>query len=97
MVATNLNVTIADIYYKTGDAYEQRPLGMRNPRLPQDLTLPPTRISTTCWAFMRRRKRVPDATRPGAYNSVNDLLTMKPDAHQDEPAGHAECQPDCTY
>ena len=99
VVTTNLNVIIADIYYKTGDAYDKSGRWEGSiPAYQKALNLAPSQDFYYLFlgrAFMELAKRVPDAQRAPATYTVNDLMTH---AHrpgvQDEPPGHAQRQPD---
>ncbi len=84
--ATNLNVVIADIHYKTGDAYDKAGRWEGSiPAYQRALNLAPSQDFYYLFlgrAFMELAKRVPDAQRPPVVYVVNDLLTMKADALQ---------------
>lgn len=84
--ATNLNVVIADIHYKTGDAYDKAGRWEGSiPAYQRALNLAPSQDFYYLFlgrAFMELAKRVPDAQRPPVVYVVNDLLTMKSDALQ---------------
>ena len=78
VVTTNLNVIIADIYYKTGDAYDKS--GRWDGSIPayqQALNLAPSQDFYYLFlgrAFMELAKRVADAQRAPVTYTVNDLL-----------------------
>ena len=80
VVTTNLNVIIADIYYKNGDAYDKS--GRWDGSVPayqQALKLAPSQDFYYLFlgrAYMELAKRVADAQRAPATYTVNDLMTM---------------------
>jgi tetratricopeptide (TPR) repeat protein len=83
VVTTNLNVIIADIYYKTGDAYDKSGRWEGSiPAYQRALNLAPSQDFYYLFlgrAFMELAKRVPDAQRAPASYTVSDLMNMKPD------------------
>jgi tetratricopeptide (TPR) repeat protein len=83
VVATNLNVIVADIYYKTGDAYDKSGRWEGSiPAYQKALTLAPSQDFYYLFlgrAFMELAKRVPDAQRPAATYTVSDLMYMRAD------------------
>jgi tetratricopeptide (TPR) repeat protein/O-antigen ligase len=83
VVTTNLNVIIADIYYKTGDAYDQSGQWDRSiPAYQKALNLAPSQDFYYLFlgrAFMELAKRVPDAQRAAATYTVSDLMSMRPE------------------
>jgi tetratricopeptide (TPR) repeat protein/O-antigen ligase len=83
VVTTNLNVIIADIYYKTGDAYDKSGRWEGSiPAYQRALNLAPSQDFYYLFlgrAFMELAKRVPDAQRAAATYTVNDLMNMRPD------------------
>jgi tetratricopeptide (TPR) repeat protein len=83
VVTTNLNVIIADIYYKTGDAYDKSGQWQGSiPAYQKALNLAPSQDFYYLFlgrAFMELAKRVPDAQRPPATYTVSDLMNMKSD------------------
>lgn len=86
VVSTNLNVIIADIYYKTGDAYDKAGRWEGSiPAYQRALSLAPSQDFYYLFlgrAFMELAKRVPDAQRPPATYTVYDLMTMSADKLQ---------------
>ncbi|MDP3046511.1 MAG: tetratricopeptide repeat protein, partial [Chloroflexota bacterium] len=83
VVTTNLNVIIADIYYKTGDAYDKSGRWEGSiPAYQRALNLAPSQDFYYLFlgrAFMELAKRVPDAQRPAATYTVAELMNMRPD------------------
>jgi tetratricopeptide (TPR) repeat protein/O-antigen ligase len=83
VVTTNLNVIIADIYYKTGDAYDKSGRWEGSiPAYQKALNLAPSQDFYYLFlgrAFMELAKRVPDAQRAAATYTVSDLMNMRAD------------------
>ena len=83
VVTTNLNVIIADIYYKNGDAYDKSGRWEGSiPAYQKALNLAPSQDFYYLFlgrAFMELAKRVPDAQRPAATYTVNDLMNLRTD------------------
>lgn len=80
VVSTNLNVIVADIYYKNGDAYDKAGRwDLSVPAYQQALRLAPSQDFYYLFlgrAYMELAKRVQDAQRTPATYTVNDLMTI---------------------